>query len=130
MKIYLFIDSKNIIYGYHTKSVMPNEEIEVDMTSSQIEDIEKKLGKIKYENGVIQDVVFEEVLTTDVIRTRRRRECFPIINRGQLWYNTLSEAQLVELNAWYRAWLDAPETLIIPEKPLWLVDAPETEIGE
>lgn len=99
---------------------MPNEEIEVDMTSSQIEDIEKKLGKIKYENGVIQDVVFEEVLTTNVIRTRRIRECFPIINRGQLWYNTLSEAQVLELQTWYQAWLDATDTLVIPEKPSWI----------
>ena len=29
-------------------------------------------------------------------RKRREVECFPIINRGQLWYDTLSAAQLAD----------------------------------
>ena len=48
------------------------------------------------------------------------KECFPVINRGKLWYNLLSASQLSELNAWYTAWLNAPETLEIPKKPEWL----------
>jgi hypothetical protein len=27
---------------------------------------------------------------------------------------------LVELQIWYQAWLDAPQTLIEPEKPIWI----------
>ena len=30
-------------------------------------------------------------------RKRREVECFPVINRGQLWYDTLSAAQLADL---------------------------------
>ena len=53
-------------------------------------------------------------------RKRREVECFPIINRGQLWYDTLSAAQLAELKTWYQSWLDSTNTLVIPEKPAWL----------
>lgn len=54
------------------------------------------------------------------IRARRERECYSVINRGQLWYEGISLARLVELRQWYRAWLDAPATLIIPDRPAWL----------
>lgn len=53
-------------------------------------------------------------------RERREEECFPIINRGRIWYDRLTEEQLAELRAWYNAWLNVTETLIIPEKPSWL----------
>lgn len=53
-------------------------------------------------------------------RKRREVECFPVINRGQLWYDTLSEEQLSELKTWYLAWLDGTNTQTIPEKPEWL----------
>ena len=53
-------------------------------------------------------------------RKRREVECFPIINRGQLWYDTLSAAQLAELKTWYQSWLDGTNTQAIPEKPAWL----------
>ena len=53
-------------------------------------------------------------------RRRRELECFPIINRGQLWYATLSVKQLAELTAWYTAWLKVTETKTIPERPAWL----------
>lgn len=49
-----------------------------------------------------------------------RQECFAIINRGELWYNRLSESQKQELDDWYQAWLDVTETKVIPKKPEWL----------
>lgn len=54
------------------------------------------------------------------LRAKRETECFTIINRGQLWYDTLTETQLNELNTWYHEWLDITETLVIPTKPDWL----------
>ena len=54
------------------------------------------------------------------IRDRRAKECFPVINRGKLWYETLTEEQIAELDKWYNEWLNATETLIIPKKPEWL----------
>lgn len=62
----------------------------------------------------------QEELKADVLRKRREKECFPIINRGALWYDKLSEAQKTELSIWYQAWLDAPETGTAPTAPVWL----------
>ena len=56
----------------------------------------------------------------DDLRRRREAECFPIINRGQWWYDTLTEKQKVELKEWYSAWLNVTDTLIIPNKPNWI----------
>lgn len=54
------------------------------------------------------------------LRNKRENECFSVINRGQLWYNKLTEEQRLELDIWYKKWLDVTETRIIPEKPIWL----------
>ena len=54
------------------------------------------------------------------LRFAREIECFNIINRSPLWFNTLSKEQLQELQEWYQAWLDITETGVIPIKPEWL----------
>ena len=61
-------------------------------------------------------------LEEKILRLKKDRElkCFPIINRGQLWYNTLTKRQLQELDKWYTEWLDAPQTLVEPQTPEWL----------
>lgn len=61
-----------------------------------------------------------KIETADFLRQERKRICFPIINRGKLWYNTLTTEQLSELKQWYFDWLNAPETLKIPIAPEWL----------
>lgn len=68
-----------------------------------------------------QIVENEKMPEDELIRIRREEECFPIINRGSLWYERLTDAQKEELEEWYQAWLDAPETKVVPEKPQWLV---------
>ena len=55
-----------------------------------------------------------------IIREKREKECFTIINRGQLWYASLSSKQVDELQDWYREWLDVTETMKLPKKPDWL----------
>ena len=62
----------------------------------------------------------EEDDKLEMIRSIRESECYPIINRGGLWYDLLTKAEKDELLQWYQDWLDAPETGIIPEKPSWL----------
>ena len=64
----------------------------------------------------------EELLENkkNYLRNKRENECFSVINRGQLWYNKLTEFQLVELDKWYTAWLNVTDTLIEPVKPSWL----------
>ena len=58
--------------------------------------------------------------TKEEYRLRREKECFSVINRGQLWYEGISITQLLELRKWYKDWLAVTETMVIPEKPEWL----------
>lgn len=61
-----------------------------------------------------------KVLEVEKLRQQREIECFPIINRGKLWYDTLTDRQLNELDVWYHQWLDVTKIKIIPDKPTWL----------
>lgn len=62
------------------------------------------------------------------LRDMRETECFSVINRGQLWYNKLTDWQREELGNWYQQWLDITDNYldgidintIIPTKPSWL----------
>ena len=54
------------------------------------------------------------------LRRRREYECFPYINRGNLWYDTLTSEQKAEFQEWYQSWLNVTETLAAPTKPDWL----------
>ena len=62
----------------------------------------------------------EQQRVKDEYRQRRETECFAVINRGQLWYETISLQQILELRSWYKAWLNVTETMVVPEKPSWL----------
>ena len=64
--------------------------------------------------GVLQGEAIER------IRMRRVAECFAIIDRGRLWYESLTPEQLAELAAWRETWLTAPETGMAPERPAWI----------
>lgn len=59
-------------------------------------------------------------LQREGLRQRRSEECFPIINRGALWYEKLKSDQRAELSEWYEKWLDAPQTLSAPTAPSWI----------
>jgi hypothetical protein len=58
--------------------------------------------------------------SVEFLREYREIICFSVINRGLLWYNTLSEEQLTELDVWYKAWLNITTTKVIPQEPKWL----------
>lgn len=77
----------------------------------------------KIKDGKLELFQYEEIPEDETIkelREKRESVCFPIINRGELWYRTLTNEQLAELQDWYTAWLNVTETLIVPEKPSWL----------
>lgn len=65
---------------------------------------------------------FERVARIATLRARREKECFTIINRGQMWYEMLDEMQKQDLRDWYRQWLDVTVTQVVPNKPYWLKD--------
>lgn len=50
------------------------------------------------------------------IRIRREKECFAFTDRAA-WFFSLTDEQRDAVMIWRQAWLDAPETLIIPSKP-------------
>jgi len=79
--------------------------------------VNNKLVIEKYSKNLTTDEL--EKIKCD-LRQRRRVECFKFIDRP-LWLETLPEQQRQELRHWYRAWLDAPTTLQVPEKPYGLV---------
>lgn len=64
--------------------------------------------------------LYSDYRTLYDLRRRREEECFSIVNRGSLWYDTLTEEEKTELAGWYRAWLDVTETLTVPDLPIWL----------
>lgn len=78
-----------------------------------------------YQNGVF--ILNQEALNQEnkqnllqQLRQRREMECFPVINRGQLWYNNLTDWQKESLQQWYEAWLNVTQTLQPPEYLGWL----------
>ena len=112
-------------YVVNNNLFQPTEKEEILRATDQVEDDIALLYldspfSYKIENGKFIKIKDESELRANAIRTRRERECFPIINRGALWYEKLTEEQKTELSAWYEAWLDAPETGTAPEKPAWL----------
>lgn len=84
---------------------------------------ENGLPNYKIVNGALADndkSGYAAELAANNLRSRRRAECFPIVNRGALWYEKLTAEQKTELSVWYEAWLDAPATGTAPEKPTWV----------
>lgn len=83
---------------------------------------EQSLGnEIRLVNGkLLATEPTEKGTALDILRRQREIECFDIVNRGMVWYDTLTAEQKQELAKWYRAWLDVTETRQIPQRPSWL----------
>lgn len=98
--------------------------IEVD-TPNDIDAFVDIFRAYKYENGQLildQDKLqmLNEERFNEELRLKRQKLCFIYINRGELWYNRLSDTQKNELDTWYQAWLDVTDTKVIPTAPEWL----------
>lgn len=119
------IDSNNRVVQYSYDDIYNELLFDVPDTVKIPEDFEENAFFYKYENEqFIFDSEYkkEETSLQQVVQIRsdRLEICFPVINRGQLWYDILTNEQKKELAAWYQAWLDATETLKEPEMPDWL----------
>lgn len=127
---YIRIDKKNnLINSISYKPIDTQFEYSVAITEDIVQFCEKHpyltSGACYYiNNELIYKESEHEALQLqnqqEKIRKMRQDECFPYINRGQLWYAKLTEKQLQELSQWYELWLNAPTTLNIPPKPKWL----------
>lgn len=77
----------------------------------------------KVVNGTLANVRISETTENEILeslRCLREKECFTIVNRGVVWYNTLTDDQLIEINNWYKNWLDVTITKTIPVRPNWI----------
>lgn len=103
----------NLTNGIEIEAPSDLEHFEVNFEAYQVKD-----GVLIFDEDKRSQLDNQHIL--DDLRFEREQQCFPIINRGQLWYEMLSETQVAELQLWYQAWLDVTETLLIPERPGWL----------
>lgn len=118
MKYYIQLENTKVI-GY---SIYPIE------TKDTVYEVESNIDYdfVRYCDFIDGELIYnQEYELPDIInklRAQREYECFPFINRGQLWYtlNVNTDEKLQELMDWYKAWLDVTTTLVIPEKPEWL----------
>jgi len=92
------------------------------------DDYEKTLGAKTHfawrvVDGELTEERYEETPaeeTLENLRNLREEICFPVINRGQMWHDSLTAEQRQELQDWYKAWLDVTETMEEPLAPEWL----------
>ncbi|MBQ3517966.1 MAG: DUF2977 domain-containing protein [Clostridia bacterium] len=103
----------NLTNGIEIEAPSDLEHFEVNFEAYQVKD-----GVLIFDEDKRSQLDNQHIL--DDLRFEREQQCFPIVNRGQLWYEMLSETQVAELQLWYQAWLDVTETLLIPERPGWL----------
>lgn len=107
--------------GYLAGPSVENATTEVEVTEEIAEKLSSwPLGKIWRYNKETKNFSLESSCDEGELRTLREIECFSVVNRGFMWYLSLTDAQKTELQTWYQAWLDVTETEEIPEKPTWL----------
>lgn len=119
------MNTKYIVYinnlGYLKSPFILDAETELEVSEEEY----KKTRSFKSETAWRWNYelsTFELVVNPNhaALRLAREIECFRFINRGPLWYNSLTEEQQKELSTWYTAWLDITETEQVPTKPEWL----------
>ena len=109
--LWYYVDKKFENGGRSVKSIYPTPDVPAIDAWDEYENI---YVYIPYTATELVDLQREE------LRQRRSAECFPVINRGALWYEKLTSDQKTELSEWYDAWLDAPQTLSAPTAPSWI----------
>lgn len=99
--------------------------IEIDIDNFDFDDFLMNYQAYKFDGNKIERVEEQLPLVIEeneknYLRMIRMKECFPIINRGSLWYDGLQPEQRTELGKWYNDWLNVTDTHEIPQKPSWL----------
>ena len=121
MQVYLdeqgYVNSYAIL-GTLTNGIEVNELRDLNHFQEHYQSYKVIEGNLVFDED--KEQVAERESIKQELRSRREAECFPIINRGQLWYESLDGQQRSELREWYSAWLNVTETLKVPEKPAWI----------
>lgn len=125
MERYEFIDSLGLSEQLNELGIENNVIDDLTIEIMEVTDEVKELVElrkfvspkgIKYE----KNQEFQDELLKEVLRKKREDVCFSIVNRGQVWYETLTVEQKIDLQNWYKEWLDVTNTLIEPLRPQWL----------
>ena len=122
--MHIEVDEKGFVKSYALFGGTFKDDVEVEEPDN-IEHFEENYSAYYRKNGKL---IFDETKAEadalerqkQAIRYHREQICFPIINRGEAWYRSLTTEQYEELSEWYKAWLDATETLKEPEMLSWL----------
>ena len=75
-------------------------------------------------NGKLSHERYEPTPEAEILqdlRDKREEICFSVINRGQLWYDRLTDKQRQELKKWYEEWLYVTHSMKPPDIPRWLL---------
>lgn len=119
-------------YGFHGEQNEENNRIESNSEErdklfreinfrTEEDNLYQTVGIIIKEGKLIVDTIPRSIEEQkNIIRRLRGNRVFPIINRSAFWFNSLTEEQKQDIQNWYQEWLDAPENLVIPERPAWL----------
>ena len=75
-------------------------------------------GKLVFDED--KDKADQHEIEQSLLRDRREKECFSVVNRGWIWYSCLTLSQWRELRIWYLDWLDVTKTGVVPERPSWI----------
>lgn len=123
-KICILVEENEIIAW--TDPIMDNDEYIPSLEGGIIVDtpIDVDLGDCIYVDG---EIIFspdrQRKRQIAEIRMMRRKE-FAKFDKYQLPYiqAEMTLDQIREYTEWRQAWLDAPETLVIPERPDWFTE--------
>lgn len=114
-----FVKAYALIGGFGTPSVEVNEPENISDFEENYRSYYLSENNELIKNDVKQAEIDEKRELSD-LRYKREKQCFPVINRGALWYEHLSKEQKADLDVWYHAWLNVTETRVVPEMPEWL----------
>ena len=125
MRAYLDADGYVYLHAYDYEENLPEGYVQVPDESLDVDHFLDHRECYKWDGEMLvydqsRESYVEQEAERDNIRDLRKNICFPIVNRGALWYNRLTSEQQQELNTWYQAWLDAPQTMTMPDNPSWL----------
>lgn len=91
---------------------------DLDLFEVSFEAYQVKDGVLVFDENKHKALLYTQ--EAEDLRSIRETECFSYINRGSLWYDSLTETQKQEIKAWYDAWLNVTETRTVPDRPAWL----------
>ena len=121
MQVYLddqgYVNSY-VILGTLTNGIEVNELRDLKHFQEHFQSYKVVEGNLIFDENKESEVEHEALKTE--LRDRRAVECFALINRSPLWYDSLTSVQHKELKEWYEAWLAVTDTMTVPEKPEWL----------